>query len=176
VQEPDEPEPEHDALQAPEDPAWLSTLVTSPSRIIPLLLKMAYNGFSLKFSSKGGWNYVDSKGNVCKLCTAHGQKTSQILGPRHANVLLASGEMTSDDNDLAMTLSSGSKDLDDRIQELAARVMDEARKDPESVTDQDLWLSQLVWSPKKETKRKEQEKPKAPAICWPKWLTKPKKG
>jgi len=80
-------------------------------------------------------------------------------------MLLASGEMTSNDNDLAMALSSGSKDLDDRIQELAARVMYEARKDPESVVVQDPWLSQLDRSPKRKTKRKEQEKPKAPAIC-----------
>ncbi|KAF8328293.1 DNA polymerase family A-domain-containing protein [Amanita rubescens] len=143
VQEPDEPEHEHehDALQVLEDPAWLSTLITSPSP--------CYNGFPLKFSSK--------EGNVGKLRTTRGQKTSQILGPRHAKLLLASGEMSSNDNDLATALSSGSKDLDDRIQELAARVMDEARKDPESVI----------------------EEPKAPAVCWPKWywdLTKPKKS
>lgn len=31
VQEHDEAEPEHDALQVPEDPVWLGTLVTSPS-------------------------------------------------------------------------------------------------------------------------------------------------
>ena len=111
-----------------------------------------------------------------KLPTARGQKTGQILGPRHGKVLLASGEMTSADNDLAMALSSGSKDLDDRIQELAARVMDEGRKDPESVMVQDPWFSQLDWRPKK---RKDEEKPKAPAICWPKWywdLTRPKRG
>ncbi len=40
--------------------------------------------------------------------------------------------MMSDDNDLAMELSSGSKDLDGRMQELAARVMDETKKDPET--------------------------------------------
>ena len=136
-----------------------------PSCIVPLLLKLAYNGFPLKYSSKEGWNYVDDKGKLGKLRTARGQKTSQILGPRHAKMLLASGEMTSNDNDLAMALSSGSKDLDDRIQELAARVMYEARKDPESVVVQDPWLSQLDRSPKRKTKRKEQEKPKAPAIC-----------
>ena len=48
-----------------------------------------------------------------------------------------------------MALSSGSKDLDDRIQELAPRMMDEARKDPESVIVQDPWFSPLDWSPKK---------------------------
>jgi DNA polymerase gamma 1 len=139
-----------------------------------------YNGFALKYSSREGWHYVDDKGNVGKLRTARGQKTSQTLGPaRNAKVLLASGEMTTNDNDLAMAFSSGSKHLDDQIQELAARVMGEARKDPESVVFQDPWFSQPDWSPKKKTKRKEQEKPKAPAICWPKryWdSTRPQKG
>ena len=47
-----EPEAEHDALQVPEDPVWLSTLVTSPSRIVPLLLKLAYNDFPLNSRAK----------------------------------------------------------------------------------------------------------------------------
>jgi DNA polymerase gamma 1 len=149
VQEQEEAEPEK-----PEDPAWLGTLGTSPSRIVPLLLKIAYNGFPLKYSSKEGWNYVNDKGEVHKLRAARGEKTGQILGPRHGKVLLASGEMTSDDNDLVIALSSGSKDLDDRIQELAARVVDEARKDPESVMVQDPWFSQLDWRPKKRKSRK----------------------
>ena len=148
-----EAEPEHDTLQKPEDPAWLGTLGTSPSRIVrvPLLLKIAYNGFPLKYSSREGWNYVNDK---VKLRAARGEKTGQILGPRHGKVLLVSGEMTSDDNDLVIALSSGSKDLDDRIQELAARVVDEARKDPESVMVQDPWFSQLDWRPKKRKSRK----------------------
>ena len=68
------------------------------SRIVPLLLKIAYNGFPLKYSSKDGWNYVNAKGEMGKMRTASGQKTGQILGPRHAKVLLSSGKMTSDDN------------------------------------------------------------------------------
>ncbi len=51
VQEPGEAEPECDALQVPEGPTRLSTL----------LLKLAYNGCPLKFSNKEGWNYVDEK-------------------------------------------------------------------------------------------------------------------
>jgi hypothetical protein len=90
-------------------------------------------------------DYVD-KEEVGKPRTARG-KTSQILGPRHAKVLLASGEVTSDDDkDLAMALSSGSKNLDDRIWELAARLMDEARKDPEPVIVQDPDLSTRLLS------------------------------
>ena len=83
VPEPDEPEPEHDTLQVPENAVWLSTLVTSPSRNVPLLLKLAYSRFPLKFWSKEAMNYVDDKGDVDKLRTARGKKTNQILGSRH---------------------------------------------------------------------------------------------
>ena len=38
--------------------------------------------FSLKFSSKDNRNYVDDKGEVGKLRTARGKKTSQILAPK----------------------------------------------------------------------------------------------
>ena len=66
-------------------------------------------GCPLEFSSKEGCNYFNDKGKVGKLRTARGKKTNQInLGPHHAKVQLASGEMTYDDSDLAMVLSSGS--------------------------------------------------------------------
>src|SRR6266576_1628674 len=48
-------------------------------------------------------------------------------------------------------------------------MMDEARKDPESVIVQDPRFSQLDWSPNKKTKWIQQEKPKALAMYWPKW-------
>lgn len=75
---------------------------------------------------KEGPGYVDKRGEASKLCTARGKKTSRILGPHRAKVPLASGVMTSDDNDLATGLLSGSKDLDDGMQELAAQLMGEA--------------------------------------------------
>lgn len=46
VQEPDDTE--HDVLQAPEHSVWLSTIATSPSCIVPLLLKLAYYGQNLQ--------------------------------------------------------------------------------------------------------------------------------
>jgi len=52
---------------------------------------------------------------VGKLRTARGKKMNQILGPRHAKVLLAWRKMTPEDNNLAVALSSGSKDMVDRI-------------------------------------------------------------
>ncbi len=118
VQEPDEPEPERLNITHCKY-YWKircgSIFVTSHSRVVSLLLKLAYNSCPLKFSSKEGWNYADNTGEVGKLRTTRSKKTSQILGLRPAKVLLASGEVTSDDNGLAMALSSGSKDLDDRI-------------------------------------------------------------
>ena len=49
---------------------------------------------------------LDDKGEVGKLRAARGKNTSQILGLRHAKVLLASGETPDDDKDPAMALSS----------------------------------------------------------------------
>lgn len=69
-----------------QDPAWLDTLVSSPSRFVPLLLKLAYNACPLK------------KQKRANCVRARGKKTNQILGPLHAMVLLASGQMSSDDN------------------------------------------------------------------------------
>ena len=135
---------------------------------MPLLLKLAYNGRPLKYSTKDGWHCDDDDGQVCKLRTSRSNKATQVLSGRHAKVLLASGEMTSIDHDLAVAFSSSSQSvLEDQIKEFAARVMDEARRDPEAVIVRDPWYSQLDWSPTK-----------PPAVYWPKWywdLTKPKK-
>ena len=109
-------------VQKPDEPEHeRHTLQVPEDAVWPSTL--AYHCFPLEFSSKEGWSYV-------------------ILGSCHTG-------LGRDVKDLAMALSSGSKDLDDRIQELAPRMMDEARKDPESVIVQDLWFSQLDWSPKK---------------------------
>ncbi|KAF8328275.1 hypothetical protein F5887DRAFT_1083257 [Amanita rubescens] len=100
VQEPDEPEPEHDALQVPEDPAWLSTLVTSPSRIVSLLLKLAITAFQSSSRAKKV-EITSTTEEMWANCVplAVRRPVRQIFGPRHAKLLLASGEMTSDDND-----------------------------------------------------------------------------
>lgn len=51
-------------------------------------------------------------GEVGKLRTARDRGTSQILGPRPAEVPLASGEVTSDDdNDLDIALRHGYSDI-----------------------------------------------------------------
>ena len=147
---------------------WLTTLLSSPGRVLPLLLKLAYNGRPLKYSTTDGWHCEDDDGQVCKLRTSRGHKATQVLSARHAKVLLTSGEMTSIDPDLALAFSSSSQSvLEDQIKEFAARVMDEARRDPDAVIVRDPWYSQLDWSPTK-----------PPAVYWPKWywdLTKPKK-
>ncbi|KAF8323445.1 hypothetical protein F5887DRAFT_1211715 [Amanita rubescens] len=108
----------------------------SPSRIVPLLLKLAYDN-----RDQG----LELRRKVGKLHRSRSEDQSdRWSAPR--KVLLASGEMTSDDSDIARNLP---------------RVLEEARKDPESVIVQDPWFSQLDWSPKKKTKRKVQ---KAPSI------------
>jgi len=64
-------------------------------------------------------------------------------------------------NGFLLKLSSGSKGLGNRIQELAARLTGE---DPESVIIQDPRFSRLDWIPKKKTKRKERKRP--PFLKW----------
>ena len=155
------------SIQVPEDPTWRATLLTSPGRVLPLLLKLACNGHPLKYSTKHGWHHDDDDGQVCTLRTSRGHKATQVLSARHAKVLLTSGEMTSIDPDLAMAFSSAQSGLEDKVKALAESVMDEARRDPDAAIVRDPWYSQLDWSPTK-----------LPAVHWPKWywdLTKPKK-
>ena len=73
-------------LQVPEDPVWLSTSAISPSRIAPLLLKLAYNGRPR--AKKAG---LRSKKKEKCVCT--------WSAPRHAKVFLT---LRRDDIDLAI--------------------------------------------------------------------------
>jgi len=99
----------HDALQVPEDSVWLSNLVISRSRRVPLLLKLAYNGCPLILEQRK-LELRRRKGEVGKLRTARGQ----IIGPCHCKGAVGFG------GDIVWF-----RRPDDRIQELAARMMDE---------------------------------------------------
>jgi hypothetical protein len=109
------PHEEHNAQGLPGDQsAWFTALLASPlsptslSRVLPLLLKLNYNGNPLRWSTKEGWHYVSASAPAVieRLPTSRGQKTSQILSARHGKVLLASGEMGTSDQELAALLSS----------------------------------------------------------------------
>ncbi|KAK2462616.1 hypothetical protein APHAL10511_005349 [Amanita phalloides] len=176
-----EPEPEPEPER---DPAWLTTLLASPlstsslSRTLPLLLKLRYNSHPLTYSSTHGWHYRDHKGEIGQLRTSRGQKTVQVLGPRHAKVLLASGEMTAEETELALCLATRGQNAEEAVRRLARRVADEAKKDPRVVTE-DPWYAQLDWRSKVNKKNKNKNKVKPTPVYWPKWywdLTKPKKG
>ncbi len=95
-----ESEPEHDTLQVPEDPVWLSTLITSRSSIVPLLLKLAYKGCPQILEQRK--NYVDEKekSTNCVPLAVRRRVRSRVRAT--AKALLASKEMV---------LSSGSQDL-----------------------------------------------------------------
>ncbi|KAF8631471.1 hypothetical protein AX15_002384 [Amanita polypyramis BW_CC] len=174
----------HDTV-IPDDPPWLNTVLANPlsttsmSRILPLLLRLSYKGKPLRYSSKEGWHY-DSTGEISRLPTSRGQKTTQILGVRHAKVLLASGEMKVEvgesAKELALLLSNSGKgqEVEERVRNLAKDVMNKACTDPEVATC-DPWYSQLDWSGPKGAEKKDP----SPPVYWPKWywdLAKPKKG
>lgn len=94
----------NDGLQ---DPAWLDTLVSSPSRFVPLLLKLAYNGCPLKLGAKKA-GITSTKKQKGKLCT--GSRSKDESDPWSAPCKSVVG--------LGGQMSSGSKDLDGRIQGL----------------------------------------------------------
>ena len=90
----------HDALQVPEDSVWLSNLVISRSRRVPLLLKLAYKGCPQILEQRK--NYVDEKekSTNCVPLAVRRRVRSRVRAT--AKALLASKEMV---------LSSGSQDL-----------------------------------------------------------------
>ncbi|KAF5386610.1 hypothetical protein D9615_001930 [Tricholomella constricta] len=174
-------------------PAWYQEVLANPcgqktiERILPLLLKLTYDGYPLQYNYKERWHTV-VEDEVQRISTASGKKTQQILCSRHAPVHLQSGAMASIDPQLVLELSKG-----DKSEAIQARVLQLARSIYESGQQDDPWLRQLDWklvgrdpitsdaspSPQKRVKKPPKPKPvKAPPVLWPKWYwdaAKPKK-
>ncbi|GBE88836.1 hypothetical protein SCP_1402430 [Sparassis crispa] len=177
-------------------PAWYQELLTlGPldriviNRILPLLLKLSFDGYTLHRSTTEGWHYVRD-GQPMRLPTAK-SKVLTVLGGSHGVPNLQSNRLTSIDRDLAMNISTG-----DTSSDVAKRVLDLAKRTAElepSQAVQDSWLQQLNWkmmshsldpsgqpaAPKKaKLSTKPKPKPKPPPTLWPKWywdLARPKK-
>ncbi|KXN84811.1 DNA polymerase subunit gamma-1 [Leucoagaricus sp. SymC.cos] len=169
-------------------PAWYMDIQSGPlksramERILPLLLKLSYRGYPVRFSSQDKWHYLDENGEIARFETAMTQKASVVLYPRHAPKWIEAGLLSSVDLDLAERISRRDKgpEVEEKVLELAEEVLqtetEERQRDP--------WLSQLDWSMVSEGedgKRKRTGKPKPvkpPPVYWPKWYweaTKPKK-
>jgi DNA polymerase gamma 1 len=176
-------------------PAWYSDVISNPfaqktfERILPLLLKLSYEGHPLQYNYKERWHFLD-RGEITRIASSGGKKTTQILSSRHALAHLQSGKMDSCDVQLAKEISRGEKgeDVQCRVLHLAKSTFEGLESNK---ADQDPWLRQLDWtlvdgiaeaetpSPAKLGKRSPNAKPvKPPPVLWPKWywdLAKPKK-
>ncbi|GLB35454.1 putative DNA polymerase A domain [Lyophyllum shimeji] len=176
-------------------PSWFQQVSADPvgekmiERVLPLLLKLSYDGHPLQYNYKERWHILVGD-EVQRLSTAGGKKTQQVLCARHAGVHLQSGAMTSIDSQLALAISKGDKGTD--VQE---RVLHLAKSTYEAGKQDDPWSRQLDWnlvadgvaphttptpSPTKRTRKTPKPKPvKPPPVLWPKWYwdaAKPKKG
>ncbi|KAF9560188.1 gamma DNA-directed DNA polymerase [Agrocybe pediades] len=176
-------------------PVWYLRVVADPlnslktDSIIPLLLRISYNGKPLLFNTVEGWHYKDGT-DIVHVKLRKGTKTKAIL-TKAAIKEFDAGNLRSSDNALAISLCANDADdktLPDRIAALAEAVL-RSSQDERS----DAWLSQLNWdlvskevspdgkmvTPSKVTKVKKVKPPKPPSVLWPAWYweaTKPKKG
>ncbi|KAF8061628.1 DNA polymerase family A-domain-containing protein [Lyophyllum atratum] len=197
----DSEEPTEAPLTIPEEvtrsteilPSWYQEVLANHfgektiERILPLLLKLSYEGHPLQYNYKERWHMVVGD-EIQRISTAGGKKTLQMLCSRHAGVHLQSGAMASIDFQLALDISKGDKGEDVRT-----RVLQLAKSIYEAGEQEDPWLRQLDWklvggdastsgtssSPSKRTKKTPKPKPvKPPPVLWPKWYweaAKPKK-
>ncbi|KAG5651095.1 hypothetical protein H0H81_009871 [Sphagnurus paluster] len=170
-------------------PIWYQELKADPcgkksvERILPLLLRLSYDGHPLQYSYKERWHII--VGDEIQRISTAGGKTSQILCSRHAPIHIESGAMASVDLQLALDISQG-----DRGDAVHARVLELARVTYEAGLRDDPWTQQLDWNPATDSlsgpsalapKRRKPKAPKPtkpPPVLWPKWYwdaAKPKK-
>ncbi|KAA1475033.1 gamma DNA-directed DNA polymerase [Dentipellis sp. KUC8613] len=170
-------------------PAWYQELLSlGPSkvrvvnRILPLLLKVTFDGHPMRYSSAEKWHYVVD-GQVACLPTAGSAKVTSVLSAKHGLPYLKSGRMGAADLDLAMAIAGNDKspETSARILEFAKHVVEDTQP---SAINEDEWLKQLDWTPVDEAgsasnpKRAVTKTPKPPPVLWPKWfwdITRPKK-
>ncbi|KAJ6591761.1 DNA polymerase family A-domain-containing protein [Mycena vulgaris] len=179
-------------------PSWYAHLLHSPfsarsiERILPLLLKLAYDGQPIRWSSKEKWHYLSPVDHsITRFDTAKNLKTRTVLCAKHALKSFDDGRMTSCDVDVAIMISQGVRDdgAAERVKALADRVYSSWQNDTPTVME-DGWLGQLDWSlvadktfdtlasPPPKPAKKKTTPPKPPPVLWPKWYweaTKPKK-
>ncbi|KAI6021535.1 DNA polymerase family A-domain-containing protein [Pisolithus microcarpus] len=171
-------------------PAWFRELVKKgplhPSvinRMLPLLLKMSFDGHPLRFTIEEKWHYVKD-GVLFRLPTAGKKKTITILSTTHGLPNLNSGRLSASDRPMVYDISCGKDDP-----RLAERVLALARSlvDVQNYED-DPSLCQLDWSPVDGAPMSSDSilpltlpsgKDRQLNVLWPKWfwdLARPKKG
>jgi DNA polymerase gamma 1 len=176
-------------------PSWYSDVLSNPvaqktiKRILPLLLRLSYDGHPLQYNYKDYWHFL-VQDEVTRIASSRDTKTTQILTSKHALAHLQGGTMGSCDVQLANDISRGERgaDVQRRVVHLAKSVYDRIAAEK---VDDDPWLRQLDWklvehdaqvetsSPKRAKKPLKQKPVKPPPVLWPKWywdLAKPKKN
>ncbi|KAF4572657.1 DNA-directed DNA polymerase gamma mip1 [Pleurotus pulmonarius] len=156
-------------------PTWYAKLRKSPllsgpikTKMLPLLLKLEYDGHPLFSSLSEAWHYVEDD-EVKRLPTAVNTKIHTIMSPKHLIPGLESGRLTAKDPELAIALSLDKNQDPD----LEARVLEYAQ--PRGDT------GRPCLHPPKKPGRAASTKPKPPKFVevWPKWYwdaTAPQKG
>ncbi|KAF9480454.1 hypothetical protein BDN70DRAFT_856879 [Pholiota conissans] len=175
------------AFDPDAQPCWYMQLLVDPfakqttERIIPLLLKISYNGIPLHFSVKDSWHYFIDTQMVPLSLRGKGQKTATLFA-KYSAKHFSSGLLSSTNNELALDLCHGRKE--ERERSLVIELANSALKATLSQRETDPWLSQLDWSlipPGQDPTQKRAKKPKSvkpPPVFWPKWYwdaTKPRK-
>ncbi|KAK7031336.1 POLAc domain-containing protein [Favolaschia claudopus] len=182
----------------PQMASWYARLQESPlskhsvERILPLLLRLSYDGQPLRYSYKEQWHYVlPADQSIARLDTAvGGTKTSTVLCRKHALKSFESGRLAASDVDLATLISRGEREdhVLARVQALADSVHSDWENGVSNV-EEDPFFSQLDWTPtagestisnlpEKKPRNKKSVAEKPAPVLWPKWYwdaTKPKK-
>ena len=152
-------------------------------RVVPILLKLSFNGHPLHYNTKQRWHYF-LDGQVTPLELIAGKKTLRLLS-KYAPKRFKDGALCSIDPEFALALCDGQRS-EETHQRLITLAESTVQTPPAEIRD-DPWLSQLDWTPvpsassPKSIRAKKIKKPKPtkpPSVLWPKWYwdaTKPKK-
>ncbi|TFK38611.1 DNA polymerase family A-domain-containing protein [Crucibulum laeve] len=173
--------------------AWYAEILSNPfsekslKQIIPIVLRLSYDGHPLRYHYKEGWHYLKDD-QISYMDTNGGKKAFQILNKKHALQSLQDGKLTSVDDELLKDFSTTrSEDAQRKLMQLTESILTDT--DAKTCKD-DPWLCQLDWKVVELTsqsngtkvlkpKKVKAPKPvKAPPVLWPKWYweaTKPRK-
>ena len=166
-------------------PHWYLQVLSEPygkitkERILPLLLKLSYNGCPIYYSIKDGWQYT-LNGDL-KPLPLKSTKVKSILSKTSLKYF-QDDTLASAKPSLCRDLCQGSEtdDLRQQVLELAQSTL----KTQINERTTDPWLSQLNWNPSSKFSpdgskmAKLVKPPKPPPVYWPKWYweaTKPRK-
>lgn len=160
-------------------PAWYKELLClGPfsarilNRILPLLLRLSFDGHCPRYSSAEKWHLVID-GQVVRPPSPGKSKVLSLLGKSNGLSMLQSGHMTTDLDDLVLSIASGNHS--EAVSQRILRLAEDLSRPHSSPPLDDPWLGQLDWTlvePSPTGSRK------SPQVLWPKWyweLAKPKK-